>query len=91
MTKNEFISKWKIHLLFGGGFLVAVAFTVAVNIIAGERFPDAAWSAIRGIKPIEIVMLISFWYAWVFHQPKSEWNGSFTTLNLRRSREKENL
>ena len=91
MTKNKFISKWKIHVLFGGGFLVAVAFTVAANIVAGERFPEAVWSAIREIKPIEILMLILFWYACVFHRPKNEWDSSFTTLNLRRSKEKENL
>ncbi len=91
MTKNEFISKWKIHLLFSGGFLAAVAFTVAANIVAGERFLDAAWSAIREIKPTETIMLILFWYVCVFHQPKNEWNSSFTTLNLRRGKEKENL
>lgn len=82
ITRSEFISKWKTHLLCGGGFLAAVAFSVVTDVVAGERFYEAAWSATREIKPMEVVMLISFWYACVFHPPKDEWNSSFTTLNL---------
>ena len=88
MTKNKLISGWKIHLLFGGGFLAALAFSVMTNIVAGERFFDAAWSAVRAIRPVEVVMLISFWYACAFYRPKNEWTSSFTTLNLR-SEQKE--
>jgi hypothetical protein len=90
MTKSEFLSRWKIHLLFGGGFLVALASSVVTNIIAGERFYEATWSAIREIRLMEVVMLISFWYASVFYLPKDEWDGSFTTLNLG-SKEKDKL
>ncbi len=90
MTKNEFISKWKTHLLFGGGFLGAVAFSVITNIVGGERFFEATWSAVREIKPTEVVMLISFWYACVFYPLKDEWHGSLTTLNLG-TKEKDKL
>ncbi len=85
MTKNKFISKWKIHFLFGGVFLAAVAFSVVTNIVGGQRFFEATWSAVRELKPIEVGMLISFWYACVFYPLKDEWNGSFTTLNLKRN------
>ena len=82
MTKSEFVSRWKIHLLFGGGFLAAISFSFMTNIVAGERFPNAAWSAVRAIRPVEVMMLILFWYAFAFYQPKNEWSSSFTTLNL---------
>jgi len=36
VTWTEFISKWKAHLLFSGAFLAAVAFSVVVNLIAGN-------------------------------------------------------
>lgn len=88
--RSDFISKWKIHLLFGGGFLAAIAFSVVVDMVAGEHFSEAAWSVVREIRSMEVVMLISFWYACVFHPPKDEWSSSFTTLNLG-SKEKEKL
>lgn len=34
---GEFISKWKIHLLFGGTFLAAIAFSIVMNMVAGEH------------------------------------------------------
>jgi hypothetical protein len=88
MTKNEFISGWKTHLLFGGGFLAASAFSVMTNMVEGERFFDAAWSAVQEIRPVEIVMLISFWYVCAFYQPKNRRTSSFTTLDLQ-SNQKE--
>jgi hypothetical protein len=82
VTRSNFSSKWKAHLLFGGGFLAAIAFSVGVNMVAGEHFSEAAWSAVREIRPIEVVMLIGFWYYCAFYQPKDEWSSSFTSLNL---------
>ncbi|MDQ3174586.1 MAG: hypothetical protein M3Q91_12910 [Acidobacteriota bacterium] len=82
VIRGEYISKWKMHLLFGGGFLAAIAFSVVVNMVAGEHFSEAAWSAVREIRPIEVVMLVAFWYYCAFYQPKDEWSSSFTSLNL---------
>ncbi len=82
ITRSEFTSKWKTHLLFGGGFLAAIAFSVVVNMVAGEHFSEAAWSAVREIRPMEVVMLVAFWYGCAFYQPKDEWSSSFTSLNL---------
>jgi hypothetical protein len=82
VMRGEYISKWKIHLLFGGGFLAAIAFSVVVNMVAGEHFFEAAWSAVREIRPFEVVMLVAFWYYCAFYQPKDEWSSSFISLNL---------
>jgi hypothetical protein len=82
VLRGEYISKWKIHLLFGGGFVGALAFSIVVNMVAGEHFSAAAWSAVLETKPIEVVMLVAFWYYCAFYQPKDEWSSSFTSLNL---------
>lgn len=82
ITQSEFTSKWKAHLLFGGGFLAAIAFSLVVNMVAGEHFSEAAWSAVREIKPTEVVMFFAFWYYCAFYQTKDERSNSFTSLNL---------
>ena len=82
ITRSEFTSKWKAHLLFGGGFLAAIAFSVVMNIVSGEHFSEAAWSAVRDIRPSEVVMLVAFWYYCAFYQSKNERSSSFTSLNL---------
>lgn len=83
MTKNELIAKWKIHLLFAGGFLVVLAFNIVTEMIAGESFLSAMWNALGEIRPMEYVMIILFWYVCAFQKPEDNWSGSFTTLNLR--------
>ena len=82
VIRGEYISKLKIHLFFGCGLLAAIAFSVVVNMVAGEHFSAAAWSAVRELRPIEVVMLVAFWYYCAFYQPKDEWSSSFTSLNL---------
>ena len=82
ITRSEFTSKWKAHLLFGGGFLAAITFSVVMNMVAGAHFSDAAWTAVREMRPTEVIMFVAFWYYCAFYQPKDEWSSSFTTLNL---------
>jgi hypothetical protein len=82
IMRGESGSKWKIHLLFGGGFSAAFAFSVMINMVAGEHFSEAAWSAVREIRPMEVLMLAAFWYGCAFYQPKDEWSSPFTSLNL---------
>jgi hypothetical protein len=79
---GEHISKWRVHLLFGGGFLAAMALSFVVNMVAGKHFSEAAWSAVWEIRPTEVVMFVAFWYYCAFYQPKDEWSSSFTSLNL---------
>lgn len=81
--RAQFNSKLKAHLLFGGAFLAALAFSVVMKVVAGEHFSEASWSAVRGIRPIELVMALAFWYYCTFYYPKDEWTSSFTSLNLR--------
>ena len=83
MTKNELIVKRKIHLLFAGGVLIVLAISTVTEILAGGGFLSAVWNAVREIRPMEYIMILLFWYVCAFHKPKDDWNGSFTTLNLR--------
>ena len=83
MTKNELIAKWKIHLLFAGGLLSALAISIVPEVLAGESFLSAMWNAVREIRPMEYAMFLLFWYFCAFHKPEDGWNGSLTTLNLR--------
>lgn len=85
--KNS-ISRWKVHLLFGGAFFAAVGFSIMINMFAGKHFFEAAWSAVREIRLMEVLMLIAFWYSCAFYKPKDEWSNPFTSLNLR-SKDKE--
>ncbi len=75
-------SRWKIHLLFGGGFLAVTAFNIVVNMFAGKHFSEAAWGALREIRPMEVLMLAAFWYGFAFYQPKDERSSPFISLNL---------
>ena len=75
-------SKWKIHLLFGGAVPAAIAFNIVVNMFAGKDFSEAAWSAVRDNRPMEVLMLAAFWYGLAFYQPKDEWSSPFISLNL---------
>lgn len=90
MTKGEFLSKRKIHFLFSGGFLTAIAFSVVTNMVAGQRFFDASAVAVREVNPIVVVMICSFWYSCAFYRPTDEWSSLLTVLNLQR-REKKKL
>ena len=84
MTKNELIAKSKIHLLFAGGLLIILTISIVTEMIAGESFLSAMWNAFSEIRPMEYAMFLLFWYACAFHKFKDDWNGSLTTLNLRK-------
>ena len=81
ITRSEFSSKWKAHLLFGGGFLLAIAFSLIVKMVAGEPFSQAVWSAIREVRPAEVVMFLAIWYYCAFYQPNKQ-SSPFISLNL---------
>lgn len=82
ITRTDFTSKWKAHLLFGGGFLAAIAFNLMVNMVEGERFSQAAWSTVREVRLAEVIMFVAFWYYCAFYEPKDERSRWFTSLNL---------
>jgi len=82
VTRIEFASKWKTHLVFGGGLVAAITFSVAANMVAGQHLSDAAWNAVRELRPLEVLMYLLFWYGLAFYQPKDEWSSPLTSLNL---------
>ncbi len=82
VTRTEFVSKWKTHLVFGVGLVAAITFNVAANMVAGQHLSDAAWSAVRELRPLEVLMYLLFWYAIAFYRLKDEWSSSLTSLNL---------
>lgn len=40
-------------------FLAAIAFNFMVNLVAGERFSQAAWSAVREVRLVEVIMFVA--------------------------------
>jgi hypothetical protein len=88
VTRTEFISKWKTHFLFCGLFLAAFAFSVVVNMFAGERFSQSVLLVVQEIRPAEVLMFFAFWYVCAFYRRNDEWSSSFTSLNLTSKDEK---
>jgi hypothetical protein len=80
MTTNRLSQNWKVHLLFGGGFLLAIAVAVAVNFFSRQTFLVATIDAFRQIKPFEYIMFVLFWY-WVARGQEAKAKTTFTSLN----------
>ena len=81
MNKKEFFRKSKVHLLFGGGFLLVFVINVAINFFSGQSFLWATVGALREIRPVEYIMFILFWY-WLARGQQSNSRPTFTSLNL---------
>ena len=62
MTKTEFLKPWKTHLVFGVPFLALVGFNAIYSIGSGEAPGRAIWEAFAGVRPIEYLMYLAFWY-----------------------------
>ena len=85
MTTNRLSRNWKVHLFFGGGFLLAITIGVAVNFFSGQTFLSATIAAFRQIKPFEYILFLLFWY-WLARGQQTEAQTTFTSLNLRGSK-----
>ena len=81
MNKKEFFRKSKVHLFFGGGFLVVFVISGAINFFSGQSFSSATVGAFREIRPLEYIMFILFWY-WFARGQQSNSRPEFTSLNL---------
>ena len=81
MIKNKLSYKTKVHLFFGGGFLLAFAISVAINFFSGQRLALSIVGAFREIKPMEYIMFFLFWY-WLARGRQTESRPTLTTLNL---------
>jgi hypothetical protein len=82
MNKNNLPAKWKVHFLFGGGLLLVILINVAMNSFAGQTFLRVVLGALSGIRPVEYVMFILFWYWFARGQHAAASRPEFTSLNI---------
>ena len=85
MKTKEPFNRWKVHLVFGGGFLLIFTINVVINALDGQTFLRAAVSSLQGITPMEYMMFASFWY-FLARGKESDARSRFTTLNLSSSK-----
>ena len=86
MNPRESIAKRKTHVVFAAAFLLALAFNITTGWMPGESVLSATWRAVSEIRPMEYAMFALFWYACAVHRPKDDWQSSFISLNLSRSK-----
>jgi uncharacterized membrane protein YbhN (UPF0104 family) len=82
---KEFLAKRKVHLFFGGIFLIVMVLNITIAFMAGQTFLGATWKAIGEIRPMDYLMFALFWYMCAVHRPKDDWHSSCISLNLSRS------
>jgi hypothetical protein len=85
MKTLEHLRRWKVHLLFGGGFLLAYAIYVVNNLVSGRNLSSSLLTAFLDIKPFEYIMFGLLWYGFASGW-KSESRPSVTSLNLSSSK-----
>ena len=81
MEIKELFNKWKVHLMFGGGFLLVFLINVVINKLIGQTVIQAIVSTLRSIRPLDYLMFALFWYA-LAHKNDSDSQSQLTTLNL---------
>ena len=86
MKTKELLNRWKVHLVFGGGFLLVFTINVVINALDGQTVLRATISALQGIRPMEYLMFASFWYV-LARGKESDSRSRFTTLNLSSSKQ----
>lgn len=85
MKTKELLNRWKVHLFFGGGFLLVFTINVVINALHGQTLLRAMISALQGISPLEYLMFALFWY-FLARGKESDGRSRFTTLNLNSSK-----
>ena len=81
MKTKELVNRWKVHLVFGGGFLLVFAINMVMNALNGQTVLRATVSSLQGIRPMEYLMFALFWYV-LARGKESDARSRFTTLNL---------
>jgi hypothetical protein len=82
MNPKEFLAKQKVHAVFVGAFLFALAFSITINLTAGQTFVDAIWKTLSDLRPMDYFLFALCWYMGAVHRPKDDWDSSLITLNL---------
>jgi hypothetical protein len=75
----------KVHLFFGGGLVLVLAMSVAINLLSGLTLASAVLEALGQIRPVEYGMYFVFWY-WLARGQPTTFSTTFTSLNLRGSK-----
>lgn len=81
MKIKELFNKWKVHLMFGGGFLLVFLINAVINKLSGQTLIQAIVSTLRSIRPLDYLMFALFWYA-LLHKNDSDSRSQLTTLDL---------
>ena len=82
---KEFIAKRRAHLVFGTGFLLALALNISIGFTPGQTFLGAIWNGLTTTKPMDYVMFAAFWYSCAVHRPSDDWYSPLVSLNLSRT------
>ena len=85
MNPRGFLAKRKVHLIFAGALILALAFNITIDLAAGQPFLGATGKAISEIRPMEYLMVAIFWYASAVYHPTDGWYSPLITLKLSES------
>jgi hypothetical protein len=85
MNPREFLAKRKAHLIFGGAFLLFLAFNIITGFTSGQTILGAAWKGLSTLRPIDYIMFALFWYACAVHRPNRDSYSPLISLNLSRT------
>jgi hypothetical protein len=72
-TMKEFLVQQKVHLVFGSGLLMILAYNIIMGFMAGETVLGATWTSITAIKPMDYTMFAMFWYSCAVPRTKDDW------------------
>jgi len=72
----------KIHLLFAGVLVLALVITAGLKVWRGTEITTALWQTLTGIRPMELALLIGFWYQGVAGRRHTEVGSWLTRLHL---------
>ena len=74
------LARFRVHLAFGTAAAVWFLLGVLPNMIDGQSFLPALWTAIKEIRPVEWVVLFCVLFSVAF--PQTNYKPRTTTLGL---------
>ena len=74
------LRRFRVHLILGGAVAVWLLLGVLPNMLDGQSFIPALWTAIKEIRPVEWVIVLCLLFSIAF--PRNEYKPRTTTLGL---------
>ena len=74
------LARFRIHLVFGTAAALWFLLGVLPNMIDGQSFIPALWTAVKEIRPVEWVVLFCLLFSVAF--PRTEYKPRIQTLGL---------